>query len=84
VQLHHLTPNSILHIACFATLCESFLGIEPHFVLWRSIFWLCPSVFLSHKPELGGVVVSVRAEAQYLEFSMSASLEDQMVLHQRP
>jgi hypothetical protein len=30
VQLHQLTPNSILHIACFITLCESFLGINPH------------------------------------------------------
>jgi hypothetical protein len=30
VQLHQLTPNSILHIACFITLCESFLGIDPH------------------------------------------------------
>jgi hypothetical protein len=35
VQLHQLTPNSILHIACFITLCESFLGIEPHFLLWK-------------------------------------------------
>jgi hypothetical protein len=33
VQLHQLTPNSILHIACFITLYESFLGIEPHFLL---------------------------------------------------
>jgi hypothetical protein len=33
VQLHQLTPNSLLHIACFMTLCESFLGIEPHFLL---------------------------------------------------
>jgi hypothetical protein len=38
VQLHQLTPNSLLHIAYFVTLCESFLGIEPHFLLWRSIF----------------------------------------------
>jgi hypothetical protein len=30
VQLHQLTPNSILHIACFITLRESFLGIDPH------------------------------------------------------
>jgi hypothetical protein len=30
VQLHQFTPNSILHIACFITLCESFLGIDPH------------------------------------------------------
>jgi hypothetical protein len=33
IELHQLTPNSILHIACFVTLCESFLGIEPHSVL---------------------------------------------------
>jgi hypothetical protein len=51
------------------------LGIEPHFLLWRSIFRLCPSVALSNKPELGGAVVSVRAEAQYLEFSMSSSVQ---------
>jgi hypothetical protein len=63
VQLHQLTPNSILNIACFMTLCESFLGIEPHFLLWRSIFRLCPSVSLSNKPELGGAVISVWAEA---------------------
>jgi hypothetical protein len=75
VQLHQLTPNSILHIAYFMTLCESFLGIEPHFLLWRSIFWLRPSVSLSNKPELGGAVISVRAEAQYLEFSMFASIQ---------
>jgi hypothetical protein len=31
VQLHQLTPNSILHIACFRILCESFLGIDPPF-----------------------------------------------------
>jgi hypothetical protein len=75
VQLHQLTPNSILHIACFMTLCESFLGIEPHFLLWRPIFWLRPSVALSNKPEVGGAIVSVRAEAQYLNFCMSASVQ---------
>jgi hypothetical protein len=32
LQLHQLTQNSILHIACFITLCESFLGIDPHFL----------------------------------------------------
>jgi hypothetical protein len=75
MQLHQLTPNSILHIACFVTLCESFLGIEPYFLLWRSIFRLRPNVALSRKPELGGAVVSVCPEAQYLEFSMAASVQ---------
>jgi hypothetical protein len=75
VQLHQLTPNSILHIACFITLCESFLGIDPHFLLWRSLFWLRASVSLSKKPELGRACISVRSESQYLEFSMSTSIQ---------
>jgi hypothetical protein len=75
VQLHQLTPNSILHIACFVTLCESFLGIKPHWILWKFLFRLRPSVALSKKPELGGAVVSVRAEVHYLEFNMSASVQ---------
>ena len=33
LQLHDLTPNSILQIACFVTLCECFLGVFPHWGL---------------------------------------------------
>jgi hypothetical protein len=75
VQLHQLTPNSILHIACFVTHCESFLGIEPHWLLWKFLFHLCPSVALSRKPELGGVVISAHTEVHYLEFTMAASVQ---------
>jgi hypothetical protein len=75
VQLYQLTPNSILHITCFITLCESFLGIEPHFLLWKFLFRLRPSVALSKKPKLGRAVISVRAESQYLEFSMAALVQ---------
>jgi hypothetical protein len=75
VQLHQLTPNSILHIACFITLCELFLGIEPHFLLWKYLFRLRPSVALSKRPDLGGAVVSVHTESQYLEFSMATSMQ---------
>jgi hypothetical protein len=75
VQLHQLTPNSILYIACFVTLCESFLGIEPHWTLWKFLFRLRPSVSLSKKPKLGGPVVSVHAKAHYLEFNMATSVQ---------
>ena len=40
VQLYHLTPDSILHIAIFVQLCEAFLGIHPHFDLFKSLFSL--------------------------------------------
>jgi hypothetical protein len=75
VQLHQLMPNSILHIACFITLCESFLGIDPHWVLWKFIFRQCPSISLANNPELSGAVVSVRSESHYLEFNMAISVQ---------
>jgi hypothetical protein len=40
VQLHQLMVNSILRIACFITLCKAFLGIDPHWGLWKHIFHL--------------------------------------------
>jgi len=33
VELQHLTPNRVQHIAAFVALCEGFLGISPHFDL---------------------------------------------------
>src|SRR5438105_1281635 len=38
IELVHLNPNSILHIAAFIHLCEAYLGIEPHFALFRYLF----------------------------------------------
>jgi hypothetical protein len=75
MQLHQLTPNSILHIAYFITLCESFLGIDPHWVLWKFLFRLRPSILLAKNPELGGAIVSVRSESHYLEFNMAVSVQ---------
>jgi hypothetical protein len=53
VHLHQLMPNSIMHIACFITLCEAFLGIDPQWVLWIFFFRLRPSVSFDKNPKLG-------------------------------
>jgi hypothetical protein len=34
VELHNLSPNSIVQAAIFAAVCEGFLGIAPHWDLW--------------------------------------------------
>jgi len=34
IQLHHLTPQSILHLSIFTHFCETFLEILPHFHLF--------------------------------------------------
>lgn len=37
-QLHHLTPNEILHIASFITFYECYMGTVPHFKLFCHFF----------------------------------------------
>ena len=36
--MQHLNPTGVLHIAGFNTVCEAFLGMEPHMDLFRRIF----------------------------------------------
>jgi hypothetical protein len=39
LELHHLSSLRILHMVAFVTLCEAFIGIEPHFNIWSYFFW---------------------------------------------
>jgi hypothetical protein len=38
MELVHLVPNSIIVVSTFIHLCEAYLGISPHFLLWRYLF----------------------------------------------
>jgi hypothetical protein len=38
LELHHLNPSGVLHIAAFITLCEAYLGVDPKFDLWNYFF----------------------------------------------
>jgi hypothetical protein len=38
VELHNFNPNSIAQAAIFPTVCEVFLGIDPHLDLWTHLF----------------------------------------------
>ena len=49
IELQHLNPNGIQHIAAFIAMCEGYLGIQPHFELWRYFF----SISLIKKKERG-------------------------------
>jgi hypothetical protein len=40
IELVHLAPNSIMIISTFVHLYEAYLGIAPHFHLWRHFFEL--------------------------------------------
>jgi hypothetical protein len=38
LDMHNLTLSGILHITTFVTLCEDYMGIDPHFDLWNYFF----------------------------------------------
>jgi hypothetical protein len=38
LELVHLVPNSITIVSTFIHFCEAYLGISPHFLLWRYLF----------------------------------------------
>jgi hypothetical protein len=38
LELVHLVPNSIIVVSTFIHFCEAYLGISPHFLLWRHMF----------------------------------------------
>ena len=40
LEVMHLMPNSIVHIAIFIHLCEAYLGIALYFNLWRALYRL--------------------------------------------
>ena len=66
LQLHNLTPASILHIAGFVALCELFLGIEAHFALWKKLFCLVPHSQEGSIYQVGGAELWRIARTGYL------------------
>jgi hypothetical protein len=40
LQLHDFAPNSVMQMTGFVVLCEFFLGIHPHWGLWKKLFFL--------------------------------------------
>jgi hypothetical protein len=60
-----------MHIACFITLCKCFLGVHPHWGLWRCIFFIRWNASKDAVHDVGGAIISVRAEANYFDFKMA-------------
>jgi hypothetical protein len=38
LELVHLVPNSITVVSSFNHFCEAYLGIPPHFTVWKYFF----------------------------------------------
>ncbi|KAK1616146.1 hypothetical protein QYE76_021663 [Lolium multiflorum] len=75
LQLHHLTPNSILHISIFITLCEAFLGVQPNWALWKRIFFCRRNGSPNVAYNIGGIVISVRPTVDYFDVKLPDSVQ---------
>ncbi|KAK1610557.1 hypothetical protein QYE76_034230 [Lolium multiflorum] len=75
IQLHQLTPNSILHISIFITLCECFLGVPPNWALWKRIFCLRRNGSHNATYNIGGVVICVRTDVDYFDVKFPDSVQ---------
>ena len=70
IQLHHLTPQSILHLSIFTYFCEAFLSILPHFHLSQHFFILVPIPNASKPAVVGGCELVLHPENrdEYLSY----------------
>ncbi|KAK1653612.1 hypothetical protein QYE76_071417 [Lolium multiflorum] len=75
LQLHQVTPNSILHISIFITLCECFLMTPPNWGLWKCIFLVRRNSSHNIAYNVGGVVICVRPDVEYFDVKFPDSVQ---------
>jgi hypothetical protein len=56
----NLNPNGIFHVFVFVHFCEAFVGIKPHWVLFRKFFRLKPQPNANDPRVVGGANIQMR------------------------
>ena len=65
-----------MSIASFIVLCECFLGIAPHWALWKSLFLVRKNVGKSGLTyPMGGFGIQVRGDTAYFQMKKSDSVQ---------
>jgi hypothetical protein len=78
IEYLNLNPNGIFHTAVFVHFCEAFLGIKPHWVLFRKFFRVKPQPSATNSRVVGGAGIQLREDAaeQYLAYKLVDSNTD--------
>jgi hypothetical protein len=78
IEYLNLNPNGIFHTAVFVHFCEAFLGIKPHWILFRKFFRVKPQPSASNPRVVGGAGIQMREDAaeQYLSYKLIDSNQD--------
>jgi hypothetical protein len=77
LNLTHLNLNSVLQISVFVHLCKAFLGILPHFGLWKYFYHCWPGMAGGHHQLVGGASLELRGgrKAEYLDIPLKDNIK---------
>jgi hypothetical protein len=70
LEVTHLEPNSIAQIAIFIQLCEEYLGIAPHFNLWRALYRLKGHPSTVRRNIVGRAAILLHQGSVYPDFEL--------------
>jgi hypothetical protein len=78
IEYLNLNPNGIFHTAVSVHFCEAFLGIKPHWILFRKFFRVKPQPSASNPRVVGGAGIQMweNAAEQYLSYKLIDSNQD--------
>jgi hypothetical protein len=76
IELQHLNPNSICHISIFIHFYEAFLGIEPHWALFRYFFRVKPQPTSKNPSAIGvaGIQLRQHASEKYISYKFPSNI----------
>jgi hypothetical protein len=77
LNLTHLNPNSILQISIFVHLCEAYLGVLPHFGLWKYLYHCRPRMAGGQHQLVGGASLEMRRgrKTEYLDILLKDNIK---------
>jgi hypothetical protein len=62
IEYLNLNSNRIFHTSVFVHFCEAFLGIKPHWVLFRKFFRVKPQPSANNPRVVGGAGIQMRED----------------------
>jgi hypothetical protein len=77
LNLTHLNPNSILQIFVFIHLCEAYLGVLPHFGLWKYLYHCRPGMAGGQHQLVGGASLEMQRgrKTEYLDIPLKDNIK---------
>jgi hypothetical protein len=78
IEYLNLNPNGIFHVSVFVHFYEAFMGIKPHWVLFRKFFRLKPQPSANDPRVVGVAGIQKREDTaeQYLSYKLIDSNQD--------